>query len=285
MSSTTAPTSPNFSRGDRWLWTGACPPVHPVMPRSLELANASHAGSSVPDPVQVRCYVREVSDELPLFPLNTVLFPGVVLPLHIFEERYCTLVRDLMALPPDADRQFGVVAIKVGYEVGARGVHTVQRTGCAALVTDITANGDGSYELLVIGRRRFHVERLDSSREYLQADVRWLSDAPRDDSADELERLAMIARDIFTGYRETVEQLRGDDVLDGATPSDPVDLSYTLAAALVLNLAERQQLLEARDVTTRLRLGIALMRTELRAIAALPSLPATSMARTQWSPN
>ncbi len=64
-----------------------------------------------------------------------------------------------------------------------------------------------------------------------------------------------------------------------------MDLSYTLAAALVINLAERQQLLEAPDVVTRLRLGTALMRAELRAIAALPSLPATSMARTQWSPN
>ena len=51
-------------------------------------------------------------------------------------------------------------------------------------------------------------------------------------------------RDLFDIYRETVEDLRGDDVLDGETPSDPVDLSYTLAAALVLNLAERQSLLE-----------------------------------------
>lgn len=226
-----------------------------------------------------------MSDELPLFPLNTVLFPGIVMPLHIFEQRYCALVRDLIALPPDADRQFGVVAIKVGYEVGSRGVHTIQRTGCAALVTDVTANLDGSFELLVVGRRRFHVEHLDPSREYLRADVQWLSDPCGSGSADDLRDVAVTARDVFEEYRDTVEQLRGDDVLDGATPSDPVDLSFTLAAALVLNLAERQQLLEARDVITRLRLGTQLMRAELRAIAALPSLPATSMARTQWSPN
>ena len=85
--------------------------------------------------------------------------------------------------------------------------------------------------------------------------------------------------------RVVVEQLRADDVLDGETPRDPVDLSYTLAAAMVLTLSDRQQLLECADVTSRLRLGSSLLRSELRAIRAIPSLPATSLARTQWCPN
>jgi len=218
-----------------------------------------------------------------LFPLNTVLFPGVVLPLHIFEDRYRTLVRDLIALPPDATREFGVVAIKVGYEVGAHGVHTIQRTGCAALVTEVTANPDGTFELMVVGRRRFHVESLDTGEQYLNADVEWLTETGAE--APETARLAETARALFEEYRDTLVALRGDDVLDGDTPTDPVDLSYTLAASLVLGLGERQALLEAADVTERLRRGIALIRSELRAIAALPSLPATSLARTQWSPN
>jgi Lon protease-like protein len=226
-----------------------------------------------------------VSDALPLFPLNTVLFPGIVMPLHIFEDRYRLLVRDLIALPADSDREFGVVAIKVGYEVGERGVHTIQRTGCAALVTDVTANPDGSFELLVVGRRRFHVESLDPTRDYLRAAVEWLPDSRGEHSAGDAARAAATARAVFDTYRGTVEELRGEDVLEGRTPSDPVDLSYTLAAALVLNLAERQALLEAPDVVARLRLGTAFIRAELRAIAAIPSLPATSMARTRWSPN
>jgi hypothetical protein len=90
---------------------------------------------------------------------------------------------------------------------------------------------------------------------------------------------------LFDTYRHVVEELRSDDVLDGATPRDPVDLSYTLAAAMVLTLADRQRLLECADVTSRLRMGTALLRAELRAIRAIPSLPATSMARTQWCPN
>ncbi|MBA3233327.1 MAG: LON peptidase substrate-binding domain-containing protein [Propionibacteriales bacterium] len=225
-----------------------------------------------------------MSDPLPLFPLNTVLFPGVVMPLHIFEDRYRLLVRDLIALPPDAAREFGIVAIKVGYEVGARGVHTIQRTGCAALVTDVTANPDGSFEIMVIGRRRFHVENLDPSQDYLRADVNWLPDDVCEPTSEAMA-VSDRARRLFRTYRDILTGLRGDDVLAGETPSDPTDLSYTLAAALVLNLAERQRMLETPDVVSRLLLGIALMRGELRAIAAVPSLPATSMARTRWSPN
>jgi Lon protease-like protein len=225
-----------------------------------------------------------VSEPLPLFPLNTVLFPGVVMPLYIFEERYRSLVRDLIALPPTRDREFGVVAIKVGYEVGERGVHTIQRVGCAALVTQVTANDDGTFEIVVVGRRRFHVEDLDPSNDYLQADVEWLAD-PGGGTAMDIAADAETARTLFDTYRHVVEELRADDVLDGPTPRDPVDLSYTLAAAMVLTLADRQRLLECADVTSRLRMGTALLRGELRAIRAIRSLPATSMARTPWCPN
>ncbi len=225
-----------------------------------------------------------MSEPLPLFPLNTVLFPGVVMPLYVFEERYRSLVRDLIALPPSRDREFGVVAIKVGYEVGERGVHTIQRVGCAALVTQVTANDDGTFEIIVVGRRRFHVEDLDPSHAYLQADVEWLSD-PGGGSPSDLAADAEIALALFDTYRHVVEDLRADDVLDGPTPRDPVDLSYTLAAAMVLSLADRQALLECPDVASRLRMGTALLRGELRAIRAIASLPATSLARTQWCPN
>ncbi len=226
-----------------------------------------------------------MSEPLPLFPLNTVLFPGIVMPLHIFEDRYRLLVRDLIALPPDEAREFGVVAIKVGFEVGAHGVHTIQRTGCAALVTEVTANRDGTFEIIVIGRRRFHVENLDRSQEYLRADVEWLSDTAGGGSSSAATRAADTARSLFDAYRRTVAELTGEDVLEGDAPTDPVDLSYTLAAALVMTLADRQAMLESPDVVSRLRLGTRFMRSEIRAMAAVASLPAASIARTRWSPN
>ncbi len=225
-----------------------------------------------------------MTDRLPLFPLNTVLFPGVVMPLYVFEDRYRSLVNDLISLPPDADREFGVVAITIGYEVGDTGVQTIQRVGCAALVTDITANPDGSFELLVVGRRRFHVRHLDRSQDYLNADVEWLADRGGPVNA-ELAATAARAGRLFDRYRAEVRDLRGDDVLDGDTPDDPVDLSYTLAASLIVPLADRQRLLESPDLGNRLQLGIAMLRSELQAIRVLPALPATSLARTGWCPN
>lgn len=232
-----------------------------------------------------------MTERLPLFPLSTVLFPGVVMPLYVFEDRYRLLVKDLIALPPDESRAFGVVAIKMGYEVGETGMQTIQRIGCAAMVTEVTANPDGTFEIVVVGRRRFHVRAVDPSREYLRADVEWLPDTSGDgagagasDGSDVLEA-AHVARVLFGVYRDVVARLRGEDVLEGHTPDDPVDLSYTLAAALVIGLADRQTLLETGDVLTRLRFAIGLMRQELRAINAVPSLPATSLGRTRWCPN
>lgn len=76
------------------------------------------------------------SELLPLFPLGTVLFPGLPLPLHIFEERYRRLVRDLLAGP--GPRQFGVIAIRHGHEVGAGGATELYPVGCTAVVREVT---------------------------------------------------------------------------------------------------------------------------------------------------
>lgn len=220
---------------------------------------------------------------LPLFPLNTVLFPGVVLPLRVFEERYRDLVRDLLALPGDADPEFGVVAIKVGYEVGEHGVHTVHRTGCTAVVTEVDAHDDGSYDIVVVGRRRFRVEALDAAGSYLRARVSWLADDSCD--SDDTEQAARRLRDVFERYRAALLAMRGEDVLEGPTPTDPLDLSYTVAAAVVVGPGDRQRMLEARDTLSRLRVAAELVASELATMATLPSLPATQLATTGWHPN
>jgi Lon protease-like protein len=75
-----------------------------------------------------------VSTRLPLFPLGTVLFPGVLLPLHVFEERYRSMVRDLLDAPAE-ERRFGVVAIREGREVGADGIRALHAVGCGIRAT------------------------------------------------------------------------------------------------------------------------------------------------------
>jgi len=92
------------------------------------------------------------------------------------------------------------------------------------------------------------------------------------------------ARETFTAYRAALAEIRTDPYT-GALPKDPSYLSWTLAACAPLPLPERQALLEAEDATERLQLVTDLLRSELRAMNVLPSLPATDVARTRWSPN
>ena len=89
-----------------------------------------------------------MTERLPLFPLGTVLFPGLVLPLHIFEPRYRTLVADLVALPESEPRRFGVVAIRAGREVGADGVRALHAVGCTAELRQVQRHEDGRYDIV-----------------------------------------------------------------------------------------------------------------------------------------
>ncbi len=89
----------------------------------------------------------------------------------------------------------------------------------------------------------------------------------------------------FEEYRRRLSEMRGGEVLDGDLPRDPELLSYSLAATCLLTLAERQELLEADTSLERLVMLRHALREEMRAMRAIPSLPATEVARTSWSPN
>jgi Lon protease-like protein len=219
--------------------------------------------------------------QVPLFPLNAVVFPGVVTPLHIFEERYRTLVGELVQIESVFDRVFGILAIREGYEVGAHGMQSAHRVGTLVQLTEVDAYDDGRFDIEVIGRQRLRVIDSDSSGSYLRGEVELLPDTDEPDAAAE----AQAALSVFEKYREQLSDLRGGPVLAGEMPDDPAYLSYALASTCLLTLPQRQALLEADSA--RLRLGM-LRRTlheEMRAMRALPSLPATEVARTRWSPN
>ncbi|MDQ3786269.1 MAG: LON peptidase substrate-binding domain-containing protein [Actinomycetota bacterium] len=227
-----------------------------------------------------------MTDQLPMFPLNTVLFPGMTLQLHVFEERYRALVHHLLAIPDRSQRVFGVVAIREGYEVGSHGVQSVHRVGCVAQMTTVVPDVSGTFDIEVVGRERFHLEGMDASGPYLVGTVRTASDAsdPAARPGRSTQEVAR-AKAAFAAYRARLSQVRGADVLDVDLPGDPVYLSYTLAATCLLTLRERQALLETGSAEERLVMLRRAMREELRAMRAVPSLPATEVSRTGWSPN
>ena len=216
-----------------------------------------------------------------MFPLNTVLFPGVTVPLHVFEDRYRALVHRLLRIEDPAERLFGSVAIREGYEVGERGGQSVHRIGCVLQLTDVEQHEDGTFDIVAVGRSRLRLEGMDASGPFLSGTI----DVIDEDDDDIDPELAEAARETFEDYREALTVIHGHEVLEGILPRDPTYLSWSLAATCLLTLPDRQSLLEAESASIRLGMLITLLREELRAIAAIPSLPATELARTGWSPN
>lgn len=216
---------------------------------------------------------------LPLFPLGTVLFPGLVLPLHIFEPRYRTLVRDLMDLPADQTREFGVVAIKSGWEVQstgpggltAGGSLTLYEVGCTAEVRTVTEHPDGRFDLVTVGRRRFRTKQLvDNPAPYLMADVDLLGEPTGDEQL--AERLSTTVLDLFQRYITMMRQQTPE--VGEQLPDRPGVLSYLVAASAVLPLEDRQRLLAADDTVRRLRAERTLLRREVTLLNRLRAVPA-----------
>lgn len=221
-----------------------------------------------------------MAETLPMFPLNAVLFPGVTLPLHVFEDRYRALVHHLLRIEDPAARVFGSVAIREGYEVGEHGAQSLFRMGCRLQLTEAEPNPDGSFEIVAVGLERIVLEELDSSGAYPVGHVI----ARPEPTVAVPDHVVERARATFTAYRVALSQFRPDPY-DGALPRDPEYLSWALAACAPLPMSERQSLLEADDAEERLILVTDLLRAELRAMNVIPSLPATEVARNRWSPN
>lgn len=142
--------------------------------------------------------------ELPLFPLNTVLCPGIALPLHIFEERYRAMVRHCL----ETTSPFGVVLIRQGRETGT-GTISFTGIGTIAEIRDAGSYEDGRYDLLVVGTRRFEIRRvLSGKRPYLVAEVDVLDEDVGDDAV--AHRLAMTATRRFVTYLELLQPRSGE---------------------------------------------------------------------------
>jgi uncharacterized protein len=226
-----------------------------------------------------------MSEMLPLFPLSTVLFPGMRLPLHIFEERYQALVADLLAGPEP--RRFGVIAIRSGREVGADSVAALHEIGCVATVRQAAPSADGRYDLLTVGTDRFKLLSVDRSLAYLQGEIELLPD----DAGGEpgaTEAAAGIVRQVQSGFRAYLNALadQGGGVITVADlPDEPGLLSYVIGAAMIIDLPERQSLLAAPDAMARLRLERSLLVREIAILRATTTRPAPDYAHEQFSPN
>jgi len=224
---------------------------------------------------------------LPLFPLGTVLFPGLVLPLHVFEERYRLLVRELVARTPEAGARFGVVAIRSGREVGA-GLPDLHEVGCTAELRRVEPYEDGRFDIVTTGGARFRLRDLDTSRPYLTGDVDQLPEDVGDPSSAAV--LAERVRTGFGAYLLALTAAQGAEVEPAEAelpelPADPLMLSYLVAAAVVVDVPAKQRLLAATDAAERLRLELLLLSQETRLLRALSAPPALDLISQPFSAN
>jgi Lon protease-like protein len=189
---------------------------------------------------------RDDLSELPLFPLNVVLFPGMRLPLHIFEERYKAMIGDCVR----RETPFGVVLIKEGPEVG--GPAEPHRMGTAARVTQVQELQEGRLNILTRGERRFEVIEVVQQVPHLVGLVRYVA-----------EETGEIAPDLLTGItQEYAAFLRHLSTLAGGwnapvnITEDPLQLSFdavtTLTSSIELPQGLRQELLETPHAQARL---------------------------------
>jgi len=206
-------------------------------------------------------------DRLPVFALGTVLFPGLVLPLHVFEERYRELVSDRRD-----EGTFGVVAIRSGFEVGDTQSLELHDIGCMTEIRQITEHPDGRYDLVTVGRRRFTITKLHTDvAPYLIADIEWMDPADPSERSTDGDELVPSLLEQFQRYLELV---RTDGTVVGEQlPDDPTVVSYLIAATAFLTLADRQALLAAPTARERLVAERRLLGREITLLRQIRAVP------------
>jgi uncharacterized protein len=222
-----------------------------------------------------------MSERLPLFPLGVVLYPGMLLPLHIFEDRYRRLVRDLLDGPEP--RRFGVIAIRKGRETGVEGVQSLYEIGCTATLRRVEEHQDGRFDLVTVGTQRFRLLTLDQTLPYLQGEIELLPDEAVDGAAAApVVRAVQVA---FRGYLDALTEWGGATIRVGDLPDEPVLLSFIVAAAMVIDLPERQALLDEPDALRRLGAERAVLSRETGMLRVTTSRPAPDLRYTRYNPN
>jgi len=184
--------------------------------------------------------------ELPIFPLPTVLFPGMPMPLHIFEERYRKMLADIRA----SDNLFGLSYFDPS--ASSNEMPPAGHIGCVAEVAESQALPDGRSNILAVGVIRYAVERyVDRGDSYLVGRPDYFEDDTEDQTS-----LHFNSRDVATMFMRVANSIRVINDERGNLPdisdTDPQRLSFLVAAAMEIEAETKQELLELRSTSSRL---------------------------------
>ena len=190
---------------------------------------------------------------IPLFPLNTVLFPGMTLPLRIFEPRYVQMLERCL----DEKIPFGVVLIRSGREVGE--YSEPHEVGTLARIDSVQPSSRGDFRVTAMGTQRFRIEGLNENQPYLQCDLRIDDVLPADDNDQSVRETAQSVAVLFEEYFRLSLVLAGQWQDAVKVPEDTIALTDFVAARLVTPMDIKQAMLEESSVSRRLQMEADLL--------------------------
>jgi Lon protease-like protein len=195
--------------------------------------------------------------EIPLFPLpQTVLFPSVFLPLHIFEARYRTMVDAAL----EGDRLIGMTLLQPGFEADYEGCPPVYQIGCAGVITHVERLSDGRFNIVLRGIDKFRVVQENQGRTYRVARVEALDEILDDKGRTTLRQQRQRLEAVLVA---TMERAGSEPRFPPAIADE--DLVNALAQYLDLDPIERQALLERDGVLSRCQALIELLQMKIVA--------------------
>jgi len=190
-------------------------------------------------------------ENLPLLPLRMVLFPGMMLPLHIFEERYRQMIQDCLVEAP----RFGVAQITEGNEVG--GPAKVREVGAVARIINVGKYSGGEMDIMCVGLQRFRILGFNTDKPYLRASVETFADAPQ--SQTDLDHRVRAVRALLRTYLDR-RGATGESIPE--LPEEAEALSY-VPGVLDLPLDQKQRFIETDSTSARLDQIARLLQHEL----------------------
>jgi Lon protease-like protein len=251
-----------------WKWQERCrPAAYPSEQKEKSVAIEQSPGEeNRPEDELSFTDLSQPPDQLPIFPLpNVLLFPNMVVPLHIFEERYKRMVNDCL----QGNRLLGLFLLQPGWDAEGA-VPTPYKVGGMGRITRAARYPNGTFDILLSGLARVHVQRYIQQRPYLIAEVEMWADEPDDSAGVEALTRRMVGlfeRFVIAKVGEGHELLKNLKLL-----ASPIDLLHLVVSNMPLDVHQKQEILNLRPIDERVTMMITFLSRALASPTQSPEI-------------